>query len=132
MNYNGGGIELAKKLIPELERLTGHQCTSRWVWSEAHEGHEFRKTIAVTDIQDVARADYVILAPLTGTARGCHVEMGLALAGDKPCYLYRPKEFDGTGFDSVCLPWKPEWIAALEDVTMRPIEPSEVIRIREP
>ena len=78
MNYNGGGIQVAKKLIPELEARTGHQCTSRWVWSEAHESAEFRLTIATTDLADIARANYVILAPLTGTARGCHVEMGLA------------------------------------------------------
>ena len=131
MNYNGGGIEIAKRLIPELEKLTGHQCTSRWVWSEAHEGHEFRKTIAVTDVQDVARADYVLLAPLTGTARGCHVEMGLALAGDKPCYLYRPKELDGTGFDSVCLPWKLEWIGAIERILDEEYERKEKEKTQE-
>ena len=114
MNYNGGGIEVAKRLIPELEGLTGHQCTSRWVWSEAHESKEFRLTIASTDVSDIARADYVILAPLTGTARGCHVEMGLAIGLDKPCYLYRPEQFDGTGFDSLCLPWKVDWRVAIE------------------
>jgi len=116
MNYNGGGIEVAKRLIPEIELLTGHQCTSRWVWSEAHESREFRLTIAATDIIDIARSDYVLLAPLTGTARGMHFEMGLAVGVDKPVYLYRPKEFDGTGFDSVCLPWKVEWISALEEL----------------
>ena len=114
MNYNGGGIQVAKKLIPELEARTGHQCTSRWVWSEAHESAEFRLTIATTDLADIARANYVILAPLTGTARGCHVEMGLALGLDKPVYLYRPKGMDGVGFDSLCKKWPPEWIAALE------------------
>lgn len=114
MNYNGGGIEIAKKLIPELERLTGHQCTSRWAWSEAHEGKEYRITIAATDLADIARSDYVLLAPLTGTARGCHVEMGLAIALDKPTYLYRPQEHDGVGFDALCKPWESPWIAAIE------------------
>ena len=114
MNYNGGGIEIAKKLIPQLELMTGHQCTSRWVWSEAHESHEFRLTIATTDIIDISRSDYVLLAPLTGTARGMHFEMGLAIGVDKPVYLYRPKEIDGTGFDSVCLPWKDEWKLVIE------------------
>lgn len=114
MNYNGGGIQVAKKLIPELEKLTGHQCTSRWVWSEAHESKDFRLTIGCTDLSDIARADYVILAPLTETSRGAHVEMGLAIGLDKPVYLYRPDHIDGTGFDSLCLKWKTEWIVALE------------------
>ena len=114
MNYNGGGIEIGKRLAPELERLTSDQCTSRWLHSEIHERKEFRLTIALTDLSDIARADYVILAPLTQTARGCHVEMGLAIGLDKPVYLYRPDAMDGVGFDSVCLRWKDEWIAELE------------------
>lgn len=36
MNYNGGGIEVAKKLIPELEKLTGHQCTNQSVRGAAN------------------------------------------------------------------------------------------------
>lgn len=118
MNYNGGGIQVAKKLIPRLEELTGDQCTSRWVWSEAHERRDFRLTIASTDLADIARADYVVLAPLTETSRGCHVEMGLAIGLDKPTYLYRPTRMDGVGFDVLCKPWKPEWIAAIEQLTI--------------
>ena len=114
MNYNGGGIELAKKLAPQLEILTGDQCTSRWHHSEAHEHKEFRKTISYTDIADVARADYVIIAALTGTSRGAHFEMGLAVGLDKPVYLYRPEGIDGTAFDECTLPWKTEWIVAIE------------------
>ncbi|GEM_PF-3927091 len=113
MNYNGGGIQVAKLLAPELEKLTGDQCTSRWHHSEAHEHHEFRLTIATTDLADIARADYVILGAFTGTSRGLHVEMGLALGLDKPVYLYRPNRIDGVGFDVLCLKWKPEWIQAL-------------------
>jgi nucleoside 2-deoxyribosyltransferase len=116
MNYSNGGIQTAKKLAPELEKLTGDQCTSRWHHSEAHEHHEFRKTIACTDVSDVARADYVIVAPLTETSRGSHVEMGLALGLDKPVYLYRPEGMSGTGFDSLCNDWKPEWVQALKNV----------------
>lgn len=113
MNYNGGGIEIAKMLAPELEALTGDQCTSRWHHSEAHKHREFRLTIASTDLSDIARADYVILGPLTGTARGVHVELGLAIGLDKPVYLYRPAGIEGTGFDSLCIPWRDEWIAVL-------------------
>jgi hypothetical protein len=116
MNYNNGGIEIAKKLIPELEKLTQCQCTSRWVFSEAHERQEFRKTISITDIADIARSDFVLLCPLSKTARGCHVEMGLALGLDKPIYLYRPKEIEGVGFDILCLEWKLEWKLKLEEL----------------
>lgn len=114
MNFNGGGIEIAKQLMPQLEIITKHQCTSRWIWSEAHESQEYRRTIAVTDLADIARSDYVILAPLTNTARGCHVELGLALALDKPVYLYRPKNQDGVGFDVLCNKWEDSWIKAIE------------------
>ena len=116
MNYNGGGIKVAKLLAPELEKLTGDQCTSRWHHSEPHEKKEFRLTIATTDISDIARANYAILAPLTETSRGCHVEMGLAIGLDKPVYLYRPDGIDGTGFDSLCLPWKPAWVDAIRTI----------------
>src|SRR5437870_7533236 len=116
MNCNGGGIKVAKLLAPELEKLTGDQCTSRWMHSEAHEKREFRLTIASTDLSDISRADYVILAPLTETSRGCHVEMGLAIGLDKPVYLYRPDGIDGTGFDSLCLPWRVEWIVAIKNI----------------
>ena len=114
MNYNGGGIQIAKQLAPEIEKLTLDECTSRWIHSETHEKKGFRLTIASTDLADIARSDYVLLAPLTQTSRGCHVEMGLAIGLDKPVYLYRPSDIDGTGFDSLCLPWKPEWIDALK------------------
>ena len=126
MNYNEGGIETAKKLIPTLEALTGHQCTSRWVWSEAHESHEFRLTIGCTDLSDIARADYVVLAPLTTTSRGCHVELGLGIGLDKPVYLYRPDGIDGTGFDSLCLKWRPEWIKAIEAILNQPQKENDV------
>jgi nucleoside 2-deoxyribosyltransferase len=116
MNYNGGGIQVAKKLIPELEARTGHQCTSRWVWSEAHEGHDFRLTIAATDLADIARANYVILARLTKTARGCCCEEGMAIALDKPVYLYLAPDVEPIGFDSLCQPWKEEWLTRLNTV----------------
>jgi len=119
MNYSDGGIEIAKKLAPELEKLTGDQCTSRWHHSEAHEPPEFRKTVACTDVADIARADYVIIAPLTKTSRGSHVEMGLALGLDKPVYLYRPDGIKGTGFDALCNDWKPEWVNVLKEIIVK-------------
>ena len=128
MNYNGGGISVAKRLIPELVKLTGHECTSRWVWSEAHEGKEYLLTIAATDLVDIACSDYVLLAPLTGTARGCHVEMGLALGLDKPVYLYRPRDVEGVGFDSLCLQWKFEWKEALERIISEEKDRGELLK----
>ena len=116
MNYCNGGIQIAKKLAPELEKLTSDRCTSRWHHSEAHKHIMFRKTIVCTDVADIARADYVIIAPLTKTSRGSHVEMGLALGLDKPVYLYRPDGIDGTGFDALCNDWKPEWVEALKNI----------------
>lgn len=116
MNYNNGGLEIAKRLIPELERLTGHHCTSRWVWSKVPVSDEFRLTIATTDLADIARADYVVLAPLTGTARGCHVEMGLAIGLDKPVYLYRPDSVDGVEFDVLCKAWPQAWVEAIQRI----------------
>ena len=116
MNYRNGGIQIAKRLKPELEKLTGDECVSRWIFSEAHESQEFHLTIAATDLADIARSDYVILAPLSGTSRGVHVEMGLAIALDKPCYLFRPEAYEGVGFDVLCLPWKLEWREALDKI----------------
>lgn len=116
MSYSNGGIDVAKRLAPELEKMTGDKCTSRWHHSEAHEHHEFRRTIACTDVADVAQADYVIAAPLNKASKGTHVEIGLALGLDKPVYLFRPKENDGCGFDTLCNEWKPEWIQALKDI----------------
>lgn len=113
MNYNDGGIYVARRLIPRLEVLLDQPCTSRWVYSEAHESPAYRLTIATTDLADIARSRIVLLAPLTKTSRGLHVEMGLALALDKPVFLHRPDGIEGVGFDSLCLPWRPEWIEAL-------------------
>lgn len=116
MNYNGGGIEIARQLAPMLELMTGDKCVSRWFHSEAHKHGEFRRTIACSDVADIAQSDYVVLAPLSRTSRGTHVEMGLALGLDKPVYLYRPDGIDGVGFDALCIPWRPDWIAVLDEL----------------
>ena len=120
-NFNLNGeprVDVARALIRVLEDLTGWRCTSRWPWSPHHGGQTFgstREIMALTDLTDLRAADYVILLPLNGTARGCHVELGAALAWDKPTYLWRPFGQDGTSFDSLCVGFPVEWKAAVGD-----------------
>lgn len=121
-NFNLGGtprVDVARAVIATLERVTGWKCTSRWPWSPHHGGQSFgstREIMALTDLTDIARADNVILLPLNGTARGCHVEMGAALAWDKPTYLWRPNGEEGTSFDSICVEFPQEWKIAVYEV----------------
>lgn len=114
MNYHEGGGAIARLLIPRLEAATGDRCTARWPYSPSHRLQGIRASIALTDVQDVARSDYVILAPLTKTSRGCHVEMGIAFGLDKPCYLHRPDGLEGTAFDALCLPMPAAWKALID------------------
>lgn len=115
MNYHDNGATIARLLIPKIEAATGDRCTSRWPYSPSHRLQGIRASIALTDVQDVARADYIVLVPLTRTARGCHVEMGLAFGLDKPCYLYRPDDLEGTAFDALCLPMPPSWTVLIDE-----------------
>ena len=125
MNYHDGGAAIARKLIPKMEEVTGDQCTARWPFSPSHALQGIRASIALTDALDVARSNYVVLVPLSRTARGLHVEMGLAFGLDKPCYLFRPDvqvvdgepvtiRIEGTAYDAFCLQMPPEWIKVIE------------------
>lgn len=114
MNYHDGGAAIARSLIKRLEQETGDRCTSRWPYSKSHVLQGIRASIALTDMLDLAQADYVILVPLTGTARGVHVEMGAAYGLDKPVYLFRPDGLEGTAFDAFCLPMPTPWLNAIE------------------
>jgi hypothetical protein len=100
---DGIGIERARRVRDAIERVTGDTCTSRWIDHPFQNRDEFLLTVAVTDICDVAAADYVVVLPLTVTCRGTHVEMGLALAWGKPTYLYIPRGRDPMAFDKLCL-----------------------------
>jgi len=121
-NFNLNGeprIEVARALIRVLEDLTGWKCTSRWPWSPHHGGQTFgstREIMALTDLADLRAADNVVLLPLNGSARGCHVEMGAALAWDKPTYLWRPFKQEGVAFDSLCVDFPPAWRQIVYDV----------------
>lgn len=117
-NFNikgkGDGQALARKLVAVFEDLTGDHCTAQWPFSEWHSKPGMGKTISVTDIMDLASADYLIAIPITGTARGCHVEIGLALGRDKPVYLYRPSpKSSPTGFDEMCHEFPENWKVAV-------------------
>jgi nucleoside 2-deoxyribosyltransferase len=115
-----GGQTLARALVLALEKVTGDRCTSRWIFVAYHSEGWFAKQAAVADMIDLARADYVIVVPQTKTSRGTHVEMGLALALDKPTYLWRPPGIEGVAFDQLCLELPEEWRATIEDV-FRPL-----------
>lgn len=112
------GVSTAERMAKALEAATGARCTSRWIWAVHHhrlEGAGNMGTIlAATDLIDVARADFVVIAPLTGTSRGAHVELGFALALDKPTFLYSPPDRDPTAFDSLGVPLPEPWRKALE------------------
>jgi len=119
-NEPGGGARKARSIINLLERITDWHCTSRWPWSPFHGVGEIRTnvgptplTIATTDLVDIGRADVVILLANTGTCRGMHVELGVALALDKPVFLHRHGE--GTAFDSLTKPWEKVWEVSLEE-----------------
>lgn len=114
-NYNIADrprIDVARALIRDLEDVTGWRCTSRWPWSAHHGGQAVGSTraiMAATDLADIRGADAVLIVPLNGTARGCHVEMGAAFAWDKPTYLYRPFGGEGTAFDALCTDFPTDW-----------------------
>jgi len=113
-----GGVLTAERMAEALERVTGARCTSRWIWATHHhrvEGSGPMGTIlASTDLIDIARADFVVIVPLTPTSRGAHVELGAALALDKPTFLYSHKDRDPTAFDSLAVPVPPAWREAIE------------------
>ncbi len=121
MNFNfpgfpNCGARLARKIMRALETETGDRCTSRWPWHVHHEKSGMGLPAAVADIVDISRADYVILAPMTDTARGTHVEMGFALALDIPVYLYSKKDRKPTAFDSLCLPATEQMAYSIDSV----------------
>lgn len=109
----GLGANLARRLVPVLERHLSARCVSRWMFSGHHEGQndpEFKtgQAISVCDLLDLSKADAALLLMLTGTSRGAHVEMGAAFALDIPVFLYRPQG-DGSAFDNLCSPFPESW-----------------------
>ena len=112
---DGEGLLRARRVRDALELLTGDSCTSRWIDHPFQNQDAYLKTVAVTDICDVAMADYVIVLPLTTTCRGTHVEMGLALAWGKPTYLYVPSGRDPMAFDELCLKLPEPWRFVIEE-----------------
>lgn len=100
------GADFAVKAIALVEELTGDKCTAHWPTDQRHGEKWYAKQAAVVDLADVARADYLIFAPLTGTSRGTHVELGYAMALGKPVYGWRPDGIEGTAFDALVTPLK--------------------------
>lgn len=114
------GVRLAARIATTLETLTGARCNSRWIFNALHHTLEGAgntpRTLALTDALDVQRSDFVVAAPLTGTSRGVHVELGMAYALGIPVYLYSPAGRDPTAFDSLAHPCPEPWAAAIEQI----------------
>lgn len=99
------GIAVARKIAANIEQAMGWRCTARWFSSQYHYNAEegaLPAQAAAVDMADIARADLAVVAPLTPTSRGCHVEIGIALGLDKPVLLYRAKGRNPTAFDYLC------------------------------
>lgn len=113
---DGSGIDVARRVAQSLERVTGAVCISRWLGHPRLNDDAYLKTLALADAMDLAVADFVIVVPLTGSARGVHVEMGMGLMAGKPVYLYAPPGRDPVAFDELCLRLPLMWAEAIEDV----------------
>lgn len=79
---------VALKLVSELKKYDIY-TTSRWIWEDLNVDLE---EWSVKDLQDVFDADVLVAYnPIqyanTGTG-GRHVELGYALALEKPCIVY--------------------------------------------
>ena len=98
-----GGLRRGRLIAAALTELLDARCTSRWLHSYVHLLHGFGRTAALTDVVDVAQADVLVAVPQSPTSRGTHVEIGMALALDKPVFLYRVRGRDPTAFDHLCL-----------------------------
>jgi len=102
INFPGqpnGNLPVARRMAAEIMLATGHRCTSRWMYHDSHVARGFGKHAALSDLVDIASADYVVAVPLTKTSRGCHVEFGFGYGMDKPIYIIAPIDRDPTAFD---------------------------------
>lgn len=83
-----GKRDYARDHVAAVLREAGHEVTARWLWEDEPPGSE--RESAVKDLEDVARADAIVLLtnPI-GTkysGGGRHVEFGYALALGKHCF----------------------------------------------
>lgn len=81
---------MLRDIISQVEQL-GHVVTSRWIRDDSHNFDENNTFSAKADIEDIDRADAILLfvdqfAERPG--RGKYVELGYALGTKKKCFLY--------------------------------------------
>lgn len=98
-----GAIPVARRIAAEVALATGHRITSRWMFSSSHVARGYGKHAGLSDLLDIASADYVLIVPLTKTSRGCHLEAGCGFGMDKPVHIVAPEDRDPTAFDHLCI-----------------------------
>lgn len=81
----------AKIVIRRLSDF-GHQVSYDWTIHGKVSGHEAMLDIAVKEINGVVTADFVVV--LWPGGRGTHIEIGAALATNKPIFFITPQDFD--------------------------------------
>lgn len=75
-----------------LFKSLGHEITSTWITDDSHmEGGHSRQHSALVDLQDIDRADALLLFIdqfSESPGRGKYVELGYALGTGKKCFIY--------------------------------------------
>lgn len=88
----------ARDWLPEVVRLLetfGHDCTSTWIFDDAHTKGGSKALSAKVDLDDIDRSDALVLfidqdGPTPG--RGKYFEFGYAYAKGMPIYLVGTEE----------------------------------------
>lgn len=85
--HNFAAREWLPSVVAQINEA-GHECTSRWIWDDAHIG--VSEHGAISDIQDIDRADCLVLfvdqfGPTPG--KGKYFEFGYAFAEGKRIIL---------------------------------------------
>lgn len=70
----------------------GHECSYDWTSHGKVSGHQAMLDICLKELEGVLEADVVVV--LWPGRRGTHVELGAALATNKPVFFIVPPDFD--------------------------------------
>lgn len=81
----------AKIVIRRLSDF-GHQVTYDWTAHGKVSGHEAMQDVALKELEGVVSADFIVV--LWPGGRGTHIELGAAMATNKPIFFITPPEFD--------------------------------------
>lgn len=99
--YLATGLNSASNFIEQLETL-GHQCTYNWTKNivDIRASTTQLKAIANIELLAIKDADLFIFLPTKG--RGSHVELGYALALNKPIVVFNYYEIEKIPFYMIC------------------------------